>query len=98
MERLQSREEASDGFRCMPTRCGEERRIAQFRELTGQWQAPVDPFVEERPMDRRISLLAPDHEFVEMGSVKDRRLESSDFVDRHCEFLRSPNVLRGDST
>src|SRR5437667_8490473 len=49
-------------------------------------------------MDRRISLLAPDHEFVEMGSGKERRLESSDFVDRCREFLRAPNVLRGDST
>src|SRR5947208_7067389 len=49
-------------------------------------------------MDRRISLLAPDHEFVEMGSGKERRLESIDFVDRCREFLRPPNVLRGDST
>src|SRR5207247_11081268 len=49
-------------------------------------------------MDRGISLLAPDHEFVEMGSGKERRLESSDFVDRCREFLRPPNVLRGDST
>src|SRR5947199_4361499 len=82
----------------MPTRCGEERRITQLGELTRERQAPVDPFLQERPMDRRISLLAPDHEFVEMGSGKERRLESSDFVDRCREFLRPTHVLRGDST
>src|SRR2546422_9976378 len=82
----------------MPTRRREQRGITQFRELTGQRAAAVNPLLEEGPVIGGIAFLPPAHELVEVSAVEERGLKSGDLVDRTREFLCATNILRGDPT